>query len=121
MSNLTLNTKTYNGAGLRDGVAEWYERSGGVAASFSKADASLRFSAGKWRGLGRLSLPTVLDASSACGCEGDLASLSDASFTFRIDPKASPDAREDLYLRFKDYVASAEVHAMFQNLQFPTG
>lgn len=122
MSNIVLNAKTYNGAGIRtNGVAEWYERSSGLAAGFSKADLSLRLSDGKWRGLGRITLPIMVDSDSACGCEGDLQSTSDAQFSFRIDPKASPATRTDLRLRLIDFLASDEAEAMFDNLQFPTG
>ena len=121
MTNITLNAKTYYGAGTRNAVAEWYDRSSGLAAGFSKADASLRFSEGKWRGLGRITLPIMVGEDSACGCEGDLQSLSDAQFSFRIDPKALPATRTDLRLRLIDFLQSAPAVAMFDDLQFPAG
>lgn len=121
MSNLVLNTLTYVGAGVTNQVASWWNRASGFAAGFSQADASLRLSGGKWRGMGRLTLPTLVEEDSSCGCEGQVHDTSDARFEFRIDPAASPATRLDLYLRFKDFVASTEVQAMFENLQFPSG
>lgn len=121
MGNLTLNTKTYNGAGLSNGVARYYERSGGVPASFSEASSSLRDENGKWRGLGKLNVPVVATEATACACPGVVLEASDAQFSFRIDPLANLAARTDLYLRFKDFVGTAEVRAMFENLQGMTG
>lgn len=121
MTNLVLNTLTYTGAGVTNQVAQWWNRVSGFAAGFSLADLSLRFSTEKWRGKGRLTLPTLVEEDSSCGCEGQVHDTSDVEFSFRIDPKASPATRLDLYLRFKDFVSSTQVRAMFENLEYPTG
>lgn len=121
MGNLTLNTKTYNGAGLSNGVARWYERSAGVPAGFSEASASLREENGFWRGMGKLKVPVVATQATECACPGSVLEASDAQFSFRIDPRADAAARTDLYERFKSYVGTAEVRAMFESLQGATG
>ena len=121
MANMVLNTLTYTGAGVINQVASWWNRASGFAAGFSQANMSLRFSGDKWRGKGVLTLPTLVAEDSACGCEGQLHDTNDAEFSFRIDPKAGPETRTDLYLRFKDFVGSAQCQALFENLTYPVG
>ena len=118
---MDLNGKTYTGAGLANGVAWYYERSAGVPAGFSAASSSVRSDKEFWRLTGKLDLPIVSTSATECACPGSILSESDAQFTVRIDPKADLATRTDLYERFQAYVATAEVEAMFLNLQNLTG
>lgn len=117
---LTLNTKIYNGAGIINAVASYLERSGGIAAAFSRVQASLRFDS-KIRGKVDLTLPEVATEATACACVGDVLRTSDAMIQFRIDPKAPLATREDLYNRLKDLVLNAEFKAMMVDLKNMSG
>ena len=118
---MDLNGKTYTGAGLANGVAWYYERSAGVPAGFSAASSSVRSDKEFWRLTGKLDLPIVSTSATECACPGSVLSKSDVQFNARSDPAADLATRTDLYERFKDYVASTQVQAMFLNLQGMTG
>ena len=121
MANLVLNGKTYYGAGLANGIAKYVDRSAGVPAGFSEATSSVRSDKDYYRLTGKLNLPIVSTSATECACPGSILSESDAQFTVRIDPKADLATRTDLNERFQAYVATAEVEAMFLNLQNLTG
>lgn len=113
---LTLNTKTYAGNGIQNGIASYTERSVGIASGFSDVTSSLKLEASKTRGVVKLTLPEVTTEASACACPGDILRTSDVITNIRIDPKAPAATRTDLYLRYKDLVASAAFRAMFEDL-----
>lgn len=120
MSNIVLNTKTYLGRGIANGVASWAEISGGIAAAFSVLTSSLRIDS-KVRGTWKLELPTVAEEASACACPGVVLSVCDATISFRMDTNADTATRTDFADRLEDLVASPEFRASIISLQQPTG
>ena len=120
MSNLTLNTKTYTGAGLVNGLVSWIERSLGIASGFSVTRSSLRTDpekGGKVRGKWDIDMPIVATESSACSCAGDVLRTADANISFRLDKRLTLAERTDFALRLKDLVASAQFQASIINLE----
>lgn len=123
MANITLNTKVYNGSGVLNGIAQYFERSGGVAGAFSALTASVKvaFGTAKSRIHWKLGYPVVAEEASVCACPGTVTRRLDADVDIRLDPTATVAERTDFALRLKDLVASPEFQASIINLQQPTG
>lgn len=123
MANITLNTKVYNGAGVLNGIAQYFERSGGIAGAFSQLTASVvvGFAKAKTRVHWKIGMPVVATEASACACPGDAVRRLDADMTVRMDSTATLAERTDFALRLKDLVASAEFQQSIINFQQPTG
>lgn len=113
---LTLNTKTYAGAGVANGVTSYVERSAGVASGFSTLTSSLRIDS-MVRGKVVLTLPLIAPEATACACPGDVVKSGEAQILIRLDKKLTTAERTDLRLRLKDLVASAQFIAWFDNLE----
>lgn len=123
MSNITLNTKTYTGAGFVNGLVSWIERSAGIASGFSPVRSSLRTDPqkdGKVRGKWDIEMPIIATESSACSCAGDVLRVADAVISFRLDKGLTLAERTDFALRLKDLVASAQFQASITNLEQQT-
>lgn len=123
MSNLTLNTKTYTGAGLLNGLVSWIERSLGIASGFSTVRSSLRTDpekAGKVRIKWDMDMPVIATESSACSCAGDVLRSGDFAISIRLDKGLTTAERTDLAERLEDLVASAPFKASIINLEQQT-
>lgn len=120
MGNITLNTETYNGTGVTNGVAQYIERSAGVAAGFSPVTGSVRQDS-KSRVQWKLAQPVVATEASSCSCPGTVIRVMDADIRARLDPGATLAERTDFALRLKDLVASVEFQQSIINLQQPGG
>lgn len=116
MSNIVLNTKTYSGSGIQNGVAAFVERSGGIAASFSQLKMSERIDT-KIRGKATLDLPVVATEATSCSCPGTVLRVADANLQFRMDTTMTTAERTDFADRLKDLVSSAQFRAMIINLE----
>lgn len=122
MPNIVLNTKTYNGSGIANGVASYMERSSGLAAGFSPLTAAVKaLESGKSRISWKLFQPTVAAEASSCSCPGQVLRVNDANIGVRLDPGATLAERTDFALRLKDLVASTEFQSSIINLQQPNG
>lgn len=123
MANITLNTKVYNGSGVLNGIAQYIERSGGVAGAFGALTASVKvaFGTAKSRIHWKVGMPVVAEEASACACPGTVVTRLDADIDVRMDPNASVAERTDFALRLKDLVASTEFQSSIIDLQQPTG
>lgn len=110
MSNIVLNTKTYTGTGLYNGLANWLEQSGGIAASFSRLTQSLVINS-MIRVKTKLVMPVVASESSSCSCEGDVIRTADLDASIRMSPGMTLAERTDFADRVKDYFASAQFRA----------
>lgn len=124
MANIVLNTKTYNGRGVANGIATYMETSAGFLAGFSPVTGSILLPAGrdakghvKWR----LSLPVMAEEASACACPGEEIDLIDAFIQVRASRGVSATVRTDFGLRLKDLVALPEFQASIASLSQPTG
>lgn len=123
MANITLNTKVYNGVGILNGIAQWFERSGGLAGAFSSLTASVvvGFAKSKSRVHWKIGMPVVAAEASACACPGDAVRRLDADINVRLDSTATLAERTDFALRLKDLVATTEFQQSIINFQQPTG
>lgn len=120
MSNIVLNTKTYNGSGLAAGIASYIERSGGVPSSFSALTGSVRVDT-KARVTWKLQVPTVATEASACACPGDVMESDDFTISIRMGMRSTDVTRADLLQRLQDLVASSQFEASITNLEQPGG
>lgn len=113
---ITLNTKTYSGAGVANGIANYVNRDAGIAAGFSTLTSSLRIDS-MVRGKVILNLPIIAPEATACACPGDVLTSGEVTVSFRLDKKLPAVTRTDLRLRLKDLVASPQFIAMLDNLE----
>lgn len=126
MSNLTLNTKTYTGAGLLNGVVSWIERSLGIASGFSAVRSSLRIDpesqkdGGKIRIKWDLELPVVATEDSSCSCAGEVLRKADVNITIRIDKGYTTAERTDFMERLEDLVQTTQFRASVISLEQQT-
>lgn len=111
-AEVTLNTVVYSPAGSDKGILYWWNRSGGVAGSFSSLTQGFVSNSGArklTKATFRLSIPVVADENSSCACAGEVVRTSSAQMDFWIDPNATAAERLDLYNRVKDLAASTLV------------
>lgn len=116
---VTLNSVVYNPSGANNGTLYWWDRSGGVANSFSPltqvvtsnsgASKSMKFS---WR----LVVPVVAGSDSSCSCAGSLLRSSAGNIVVTIDPNSTAAERADLYARLVSLIASDPVKNAIQDL-----
>lgn len=117
-ASVTLNTVVYSPAGLKNGVASWISRVGGVLAGFSKLTQSYKDpTTGTQTKIDfNLSIPVLATADSTCACVGDVIRTNSAVLSFWVAGTSTLAERTDLYLRVKDLVASGMLIAAVENL-----
>lgn len=123
MSNLTLNTKTYSGAGFINGLVSWIERSGGIAAAFSTVVSSLRIdpeSKGKVRIKWTMDMPIVAAEATSCACPGEVVRNADVTIQVRIDKGFTTAERTDFMERLEDLVQTTQFRASVISLEQQT-
>lgn len=115
---VTLNTVVYSPAGLRNGVATWINRAGGIVAGFSKFTQLFRDpTTGTQTKIDfQIDVPVLVTADSACGCVGDLLRTNTAKVSFWVASTSTLAERMDLYLRVKDLIANAVTSDAVENL-----
>ncbi len=115
---VTLNTVVYSPNGLRNGIASWISRAGGVLAGFSKLTQKYSdpVSGTQTKIDFNLSIPVLATADSTCACEGELIRTNSATLSFWVAGTSTLAERTDLYLRVKDLVASTMLIAAVENL-----
>lgn len=119
---VTLNSVVYNPAGASNGVLFWYDRSGGVAKSFSPLTTVFSTKVGqnqRTKVSVRLEVPVVATTDSTCGCAGSLLRTSSFQGEYWIDPAATAAERLDLFNRVKDLMASAMIGSSIKDLDPP--
>jgi len=122
-ANVTLNTVVYVPTGLQSGLASWVNRADGTPGAFSLLTESVQSpsATGKvFRAQFKLSVPIVATASTACSCAGDVLRTGNVEVTFLLPNTSTTAERTDLYLRFKDLVASGIFSDAIENLNIPT-
>lgn len=117
MSTIVLNTKNYTGPVLVRNVSTWTERSSGIAAGFSTADMSVSTDAKVIKGKATLKLPILATEDSSCSCAGSVLREGSVFTDVRMGASMSTAERTDLYLRYKDFVNSAQFRALFEDLE----
>lgn len=95
MSNIVLNTLTYVGEGLINGLSHFWERSAGLAGGFRHLTNRVTQSASLIHVAWKLTMPELVADDSPCGCEGAQAfAPTIVDITVRFDKKA-PQAHRD--------------------------
>lgn len=117
---ITLNTKTYNFAGLLQAISNYRETSGGVANAFSYLTSRVSQATNRYTVTWKLKVPVVAAADSSCACVGEMLDESIVDIVVKVGSKRSTAERTDLALRIKDLVASTEFQSSISNLVQPT-
>lgn len=123
MANLTLNTKTYTGQGITNGVTTYLETSAGVASGYSPLTAVVRPSSdGKapsrisWK----LKVPVV--ASGLAGVpDGTVLRFIEVDITARSAPLATAAEMTHVALAVKDLAATTVFQSSLASLVQPPG
>jgi hypothetical protein len=115
---VTLNTVAYAPSGLRNGIAIWTSRVGGLLAGFSKLTQSYKdpVTGTQTKIDFQISVPVLATADSSCGCAGDLLRTNSASISFWVAASSTLAERTDLYLRVKDLIAASVVTDAVESL-----
>ena len=117
---ITLNTKTYNFAGLLQAISNYRETSGGVANAFSYLTARVSQASARYTVSWKLKLPKVAADASACACPGDMIDEDIVDIVVKVSSKRTAAERADLALRIKDLAASTEFQSSISSLVQPT-
>lgn len=118
-ASFTLNTVVYDPAGAPRGKPEWVNRAGGILNSFSEVTQDYREAVGGLKlttASVKLKVPVVASTDTACTCAGTVLRLGQVEVIFKLDPNSTLAERTDLYLRFKDLVATGYFSGMIENL-----
>lgn len=119
MSNIVLNSKTYTGGSVVNGIMQWTERSLGLAGLFSWVRSQLRTTDRvRPRWTLRLPYPTPEGAAACCGPEQTRSA--DADINVRLDLDLSLAERTDFADRLQALVASAQFRASIIQLEQQT-
>lgn len=107
MSNIVLNTLTYVGQGLVNGVGQFWNRQAGLAALFKSLTNGQSSSKEKIVVSWKLTVPYTAEPVEGC-CEATeyLPTIADVRFSF--DKKVPKAHRTDIRLQIKDLLATAQ-------------
>lgn len=121
---ITLNTKTYNFAGHQPPVNQsvYMERSAGIPQGFSPLSVKVEEPNAKGQSKVRwkLKLPTLVTETSACACEGDVASEDFLDLVVTFGKGNTSARRADLLARLQDLVTKTEFTASLTSLLQPS-
>ena len=121
MANIILNTKTYSGAGVTNGIARYVERSLGVAGGFSNLTALVKESVKETLVRWRLAIPVVQTESTACACPGALLRTHRVEISVQFAPNTPAAEREDVLLRIPSLIGTTEFETSVSDLLTPAG
>lgn len=123
MANLTLDTKTYTGQGITNGITQYVETSAGVASGYSPLTCQVRPSSdGKApsRVTWKLKIPIV--ASSIAGVpDGTVLRFAEVDITARMAPLATSSEMTHVSEAVEDLAATAVFKASLASLTQPPG
>ena len=120
MSNIVLNTLTYVGTGILNGISQWWERSKSLVNAFSLLTNRISYNPSKTVVAWKLTVPVVREADSACGCAGEVVRTTIADIVIRFDRNATAAERLDVKERIEDLVASTQFASSITDLVQPT-
>jgi len=124
MANIVLNTKTYGGRGVVNGLASYLDATTGLLSAFRTLSASIRLPSRKGEKANiqwRLKFPIPAADPSACACPGDIVDEADVYIQVRVSQGVSEAVRTDLATQVKDLTARAEFTASIVSFTQPTG
>lgn len=116
MSNLVLNTKTYTGSGILNGIASWWDRSGGVAALFNRVTASIRIN-DKARVQWKIEQQFPQPEGAPVCCGPDEKRQADADIRIRLHPSLDATERTDFKARLVALVSTSDFSDSIVQLQ----
>lgn len=123
MANITLNSKTYTGNGVSNGVAWYIERSAGVASGFAPLTGSVRLAEGKtpsnskWK----LVIPVVAATDSEQAVAGSVLRTAIVDISVRTAANATSAELTDIADQIEDLTANASFKASIASLATPSG
>lgn len=106
MSNIVLNSLTYVGNGILNGVNSFVNRTAGVVSAFRTLTNRISY-ADKVTVHWKLVLPTVVEEDSECGCAGSLKYTNYVDITYRADRRTTAAERTATLAAVRDLVATA--------------
>lgn len=119
---ITLNTKVYDWSQFdANGTSRYLETSGGFPSSYSALTCKVSVSSTatnkvKWR----LALPIVATVDTGFDKAGAVLRTSYVNVDIDFDPSSTLAERQDVRLRLKDLIASAQFIASTDTLSQPT-
>lgn len=118
-ANLVLNTKTYTPDGVSNGVAQWSNRSDGIAAGFSVVKQTLKnpVTGTQIKIDHTLVVPVVASVDTACVCAGEKLRESTVTISVWVPASSTTAERTDVYLRLKDLVADTQFIKVIEDLE----
>lgn len=105
MSNIVLNSLTYVGNGIINGIASFIERSAGIVTAFKTLTSRVSY-ADRINVHWKLVLPSVVAADSECGCAGELQYTNYVDITYRADRRTTAAERTATLAAIRDLVAT---------------
>lgn len=105
MSNIVLNSLTYVGNGIVNGVAWFINRSAGVVNGFNQLSSRIGYgdkTIVHWK----LMLPSLVADDSPCGCAGSVSYTNYVDITARMDRKTTAAERTAILASIRDLVAT---------------
>lgn len=120
MSNIVLNTVTYIGEGIQNGVTNFINRSAEMLSGFSSLVGRVRNAGKRVEVRWNLAIPVLIAADSPCGCAGEVNFITFVEVAVKFDQRASSAQRTDTYARLKDLILSSQFENSVKLLQPPT-
>lgn len=105
MSNIVLNSLTFVGNGILNGVNSFVERSAGLVNAFKTLTNKVTF-ADRTNVHWKLILPSVVAEDSACGCAGSVQYTNYVDITYRSDRRTTAAERTATLAMIRDLVAT---------------
>lgn len=119
-ASITLNSKVYSPDTISAGTAVWKNRESGTVNGFKTATAKLTSDSSASKAVSRvrlsLRLPVVASEDSTCVCTGDVLHTNQVSVDFVLSNASTIAERTDLLTGVKDYLATATVADLVNNL-----
>lgn len=115
MSNIVLNSLTYVGNGIVNGLNSFIERSAGIVNGFRYLNNRITLgdrSIVSWK----LAVPVLVAADSPCGCAGAVKYTAYVDVVTKFDRAATADERAAILQSTKDLVAHANFGASITSL-----
>lgn len=118
MSNLVLNTLTYVGDGIANGISRFTERSLGIAKYFKAVTGSVgQATSGRISVKFKLVYPYPDAVPESCPCDGELPFTDTiVNLDFRFDGRTDTAYRTAVYLAVKDLVATTQFQSGVKDL-----
>lgn len=121
---ITLNTKTYNFAGHQAPIGQsvYMERSAGIPQGFSPLSVKVEEPNAKGQSKVRwkLKLPVLVTETTACACEGDVASEDFVDLIVTFGKGNTTARRTDVLDRLQDLVLTTEFTSSVTSLLQPS-